>query len=158
MPVPASHYRPENMSPVSPHLICRDAASAIDFYVRAFGAKEEGRMAGPDGKIMNAMISIDGGSIMLVDENVGNGMRSPQSLGGSSVSVHVYVEDVDGFAAKAEAEGATITQPVADQFWGSRFCMMVDPFGHKWSFATHKIDQTPEEMSQAAEAFFKNLK
>ena len=156
MPKPASYYRPANMSPVTPHLICRDAASAIDFYVRAFGAQEHGRMPGPDGKIMNAMISIEGGSIMLVDENVEYGMRGPQSLGGSPLSVHVYVADVDSFADHAEAEGAKITQPVADQFWGDRFCMMVDPFGHNWSFATHKTDLAPEEMGQAAEAFFKN--
>lgn len=155
MPTAATSHKPDNMSAISPHLICRNAAQAIDFYVRAFGAEETGRFNGPDGKIMNAMISIQGGSIMLVDENLDYGMRSPQTLDGSPVSVHIYVPDVDAFAARAVKEGAQITMPVADQFWGDRFCMMVDPFGHHWSFATHKLEMTPDELSQSAEQFFK---
>lgn len=150
MPTPATNYKPANMAPVTPHLICRGAAEAIDFYVKAFGAIEQGRFAGADGKIMNAMITIEGGSIMLVDENPDYGMKGPKVLGGSPVSVHVYVPDVDAFAAHAVANGATLTMPVEDQFWGDRFCMIADPFGHAWSFATHKFDPTPEEMAAAA--------
>lgn len=149
MPTLATNYRPENMGAVTPHLVCRGAAEAIDFYVKAFGAVEKGRFAGADGKIMNAMITIEGGSIMLVDENPDYGMKGPQALGGSPVSVHVYVPDVDAFATHAVANGATLTMPVEDQFWGDRFCMLTDPFGHAWSFATHKFEVTPEEMAAA---------
>ncbi|SON57336.1 putative enzyme related to lactoylglutathione lyase [Hartmannibacter diazotrophicus] len=154
MPTPAQNYRPGAMSPATPHLICRNAAAAIDFYVKAFGAQEMGRLNAPDGTIMNAMIAIEGGSIMLVDENLDYGMKGPETLGGSPVSVHVFVPDVDAFAAKAEAAGATITMPVGDQFWGDRFCMMRDPFGHHWSFATHKLDMTPGELLEASKAPF----
>ena len=154
MPTSATHYKPDGMSPVSPHLVCRGAADAIDFYVRALGAVEKGRMPGPDGKIMNAMITIEGASIMLVDENMMHNLRSPQTLGGSAVSIHVFVADVDAFAAHAEAEGADMLMKPDDQFWGDRFCMLRDPFGHVWSFATHKLDLTPEEMGKAAAAVF----
>ncbi|PWW03362.1 putative glyoxalase superfamily protein PhnB [Hoeflea marina] len=151
MPTAAKSFKPEGMNPVTPHLICRGAAEAIDFYVRAFGAVENGRMPGPDGKLMNAMITLQGGTIMLVDENFLHGMKSPQSYGGSAVSVHVFVPDIDAFAARAEAEGAEIMMKPEDQFWGDRFCMMRDPFGHVWSFATHQYDLTPEEMAAGAE-------
>ena len=154
MPTPATHYKPGGMSPVSPHLVCRGAADAIDFYVRAFGAVEKGRMPGPDGKIMNAMITIEGASIMLVDENTMLNLRSPQTLGGSAVSIHVFVPDVDAFAAHAVTEGAELLMKPDDQFWGDRFCMLRDPFGHVWSFATHKFDLEPEEMGKAAAAVF----
>lgn len=157
MPTPAKSYRPDNMNPVTPYLICRDAAAAIDFYVKAFGAVEHGRMPDPSGRIVNAMITISDGSIMIMDEMPEMGAQSPQALGSSPVSIHVYVPDVDAFAAHAEKNGATITMAVSDQFWGDRFCMMADPFGHQWSFATHKWDQTPEEMAEAAKASFDQM-
>ncbi|TDH39468.1 VOC family protein [Pseudohoeflea suaedae] len=140
------------MQPVSPHLICRGAAEAIDFYVRAFGAVERGRFAGPNGKIMNAMIEIEGSSIMLVDENLAYGMKGPLEYGGSPVSMHVYVRNVDDFVARAQDAGGTVTMPAANQFWGDRFAMMRDPFGHVWSFATHIFDPTPDEMQAGAMA------
>ena len=157
MPTPAKSHRPDTMSPVTPYLVCRDAAAAIDFYVKAFGAVEQGRMPDPQGRIINAMISIEGGSIMLMDEMPEMGARGPLALGGSPVSIHVYLSDVDAFAAHAEKSGATITMPVADQFWGARFCMMADPFGHQWSFATHKWDKTPDEMATDAKAMFDQM-
>ncbi|MEM5473326.1 VOC family protein [Hoeflea sp. AS60] len=152
MPTPATSHKPDTMRPVSPHLICRGAADAIDFYVRAFGAVENGRMAGPDGKLINAMITLEGGTIMLVDENMMFNLKSPMTLGGSAVSIHVFVPDVDAFAARAEAAGAEMMMRPDDQFWGDRFCMLRDPFGHVWSFATHKFDLTPEEMHEAGKA------
>lgn len=157
MPTPAKHHRPDTMSPVTPYIICADAAAAIDFYVKAFGAVEYGRMPDPQGRIINAMISIEGGSIMVMDEMPDMGARGPLALGGSPVSIHVYVPDIDAFAAHAEQNGATITMPVSDQFWGSRFCMMSDPFGHSWSFATHKWDKTPDEMAADAKAMFDQM-
>jgi Uncharacterized protein conserved in bacteria len=157
MPTPATSHRPDRMSPVTPYIICRDAAAAIDFYVKAFGAVEHGRLPDPQGRIVNAMIMIEGGSVMLMDEMLDMGAKSPQTLGGSPVSLHVYVPDVDAFAAHAEKNGATITMPIGDTFWGDRFCMMSDPFGHSWSFSTHKWDQTPEEMATAANDEFTRM-
>ncbi|MBW3098749.1 VOC family protein [Pseudohoeflea coraliihabitans] len=150
----AKTYYPEGVSRVSPYLICRDAAKAIDFYVAAFGAEDRGRMAGPDGKIMHAMILLEGASIMLVDENSERGMRSPQTLGGSASSVHVFVPDVDALMSRAEDKGATVTMPAADQFWGDRFGMLTDPFGHSWSFATHQRVLDADEMRAAAATAF----
>lgn len=154
MPRPASSYRPDAMNAVTPYLICKDAAKAIDFYVKAFGAVEQGRIPDPQGRIINAMISIEGGSIMLMDEMPEMGANGPQTLGGSPVSIHVFVPDVDAFAAHAVKNGATLTMPVSDQFWGDRFCMMTDPFGHAWSFGTHKWEMTPQEMADAARTAF----
>lgn len=150
MPTPAKHFKPDNMHTLSPHLICRGAADAIDFYVKAFGAIEKGRFTGPDGSIMNAMLEIEGSSVMLVDENLDYGMKGPLAYGGSPVSMHVYVADVDAAVAKAENAGATITMPASDQFWGDRFAMLRDPFGHSWSFATHKFEMTEEEIKVGA--------
>ena len=158
MPTAAKSFKPEGMNPVTPHLICRGAGDAIDFYVRAFGAVENGRMPWPDGKLMNAMITLQGGSIMLVDENILYNMKSPQTLGGTAVSIHVFLPDVDAFAAHAEAEGAEMLMKPDDQFWGDRFCMLRDPFGHVWSFATHKFDLTPEEMSAGAQAHLAEIR
>ena len=152
MPTSATSYIPQNMRPVTPHLVCRGAAAAIDFYVRAYGAVENGRTAGPDGKLINAMITLQGGTIMLIDENMMFDMTSPQTLGGSGVSIHIFVPDVDAFAAHAEAEGADMMMKPSDQFWGDRFCMLRDPFGHVWSFATHTFDLTPAEMAEAGRA------
>lgn len=152
MPTPAASFKPDDMSPVSPHLICRGAADAIDFYVKAFGAVERRRTEASNGKIMNAVIEFEGASIMLVDENLDYGMKGPLAYDGSPVSLHVYVPDVDDFVTRAEQAGGTIIMPAADQFWGDRFAMMRDPFGHVWSFATHKFIPTPEELKAGAMA------
>ncbi|HXV09444.1 MAG TPA: VOC family protein [Burkholderiales bacterium] len=140
---------PDGMHTVTPHLVCAGAADAIDFYKKAFGAVEEGRLPGPNGKLMHAMIRIEGSAVMLVDEMPEWGALGPKALRGSPVTIHLYVKDVDGFAARAVAAGAKITMPVADQFWGDRYGRLEDPFGHHWSVGTHIRDVTPAEMQQA---------
>ena len=140
---------PEGMHTVTPHLVCAGAADAIEFYKKAFNATEEGRLPGPQGKLMHAMIRIEGSPVMLVDEMPEWGVRGPKALNGSPVTIHLYVEDVDGFVKHAVDAGAKITMPLADMFWGDRYCKLEDPFGHQWSVATHARDVTPVEMQQA---------
>ena len=149
---------PEGMHSVTPHLVCAGAAKAIDFYARAFGATELGRLPAPDGKLMHAAIRIAGSTVMLVDEMPEWGALGPKALKGSPVTVHLYVEDVDAFVARAVKEGAKVTMPVADQFWGDRYGKIEDPFGHSWSVATHLRDVTPEEMQRAMQEMAKNMK
>jgi PhnB protein len=143
---------PEGMHSVTPHLVCAGAADAIEFYKKAFGALEEARLPGPDGKLMHAMIRIGDSAVMLVDENPEWGMLGPKSLKGSPVTIHLYVEDADAFAGRAVKAGAKITMPLADMFWGDRYGTLVDPFGHNWSVATHIRDVSMEEMQQAMKA------
>ena len=140
---------PDGMSAVSPHLVCDGAADAIDFYKKAFGAEEMVRLPGPDGKLMHGCIRVGGGTVMLVDANKDWGMLSPKSLNGSPVTIHVYVPDVDAFVAKAVEAGAVVTIPVQDMFWGDRYGVLKDPFGHNWSIATHQRDVTAEEIRAA---------
>jgi uncharacterized glyoxalase superfamily protein PhnB len=135
---------------LSPHLVCAGAAEAIDFYKQAFGAEEMIRLPGQDGKLMHGCVRINGAMVMLVDENAECGMLGPKSLNGSPVSIHLNVEDVDAFIARAIKAGATLTMPIADMFWGDRFGMIEDPFGHKWSIATHLRDVSEAELKQAA--------
>ena len=141
---------PDNYPRVTPYLAIDGASAAIDFYKKAFGATERMRMGGPEGKIGHAEIEIEGGLIMLADEYPDMEFRSPKTLGGSPVTIHMYVEDVDAFCARAAAAGATVLRPVADQFYGDRSCQLKDPFGHTWSFATHVEDVSPEEMQKRA--------
>jgi uncharacterized glyoxalase superfamily protein PhnB len=140
---------PDGMHTVTPHLVCAGAADAIEFYKKAFNAVEEGRIAGPQGRLMHAMVRIEGSAVMLVDEMPEWGALGPKSLKGSPVTIHLYVEDVDAFVKRAVAAGAKITMPLEDMFWGDRYCKLEDPFGHHWSVATHKRDVSPEEMKQA---------
>ena len=137
---------PTGYHTVTPSLIVRDAAAAIDFYKRAFGAEELGRMAGPDGKIMHAMVRINGSPVMLVDEMPQWGALGPKALKGSPVTIHLYVDDADAFVKRAVQAGAKVTMPVADQFWGDRYGKIEDPFGHHWSVGTHVRDVTHEQM------------
>jgi PhnB protein len=141
---------PEGMHTLTPHLICADASKAIDFYKRAFGAVELNRTAGPDGRLMNAMVRIGDSAMMLMDENTAWGALGPTLLKGTPVSIHIYVEDVDAAFEKAVKEGATAKMPPADMFWGDRFCALIDPQGHSWSIATHIKDVTPEQSQAAA--------
>ena len=141
---------PDNYPRVTPYLSINGAAAAIDFYRKAFGATERMRLGGPDGKIGHAEIEIEGGLIMLADEYPDMDFRSPTALGGSPVTVHIYVEDVDRFCARAAAAGATVTRAVANQFYGDRSCQLRDPYGHTWSIATHVEDVSPEEMQKRA--------
>jgi PhnB protein len=140
-PVPAGHRS------LAPYLCVRDAARAIGFYTRAFGAKELFRMPGPDGRISHAEIQIGDSVLMLADEKPEQGARSPEAYGGTPASVFLYVPDVDGVFAKAKAAGAKIEAPPADMFWGDRYGRLRDPYGHEWSVATHLENVSPEEMS-----------
>jgi PhnB protein len=140
---------PDGMTAVTPHLICARAADAIDFYKKAFGAVEDGRMAGPDGRIMHASIRIGGSAVMLMDEMPEWGALGPKALKGSPVTIHLYVPDVDAFVARAVKAGAKVTMPVSDQFWGDRYGAIEDPFGHKWSVGTHVREVSPKEMAEA---------
>jgi uncharacterized glyoxalase superfamily protein PhnB len=140
---------PDGMHSVTPHLICAGAADAIEFYKKAFNAVEEGRLAGPQGRLMHAMIRIEGSAVMLVDEMPEWGALGPKSLKGSPVTIHLYVEHVDAFVKRAVDAGAKITMPLDDMFWGDRYCKLEDPFGHHWSVATHIRDVSPEEMRKA---------
>jgi PhnB protein len=141
---------PEGYHTVTPYLAVEDAARAIDYYTKAFGAKERGRMDAPDGKIAHAELEIGDSLVMLSDPFPQASTRPPKELGGTSVSVFLYVEDVDAVVKKAVDSGATITMEVADQFWGDRFGSITDPFGHSWSIATHVEDVPPEEMAERA--------
>jgi len=138
---------PEGYHTIIPYLSIKGAAAAIDFYKKAFGAKETMRMPHGD-RIGHAEIRIGDAPVMLADEFPQMGMRSPQALGGSPVNILVYVEDVDRFAERAVKAGAKVTKPVADQFYGDRLGCVDDPFGHSWSFATHIEDVSPEEMQR----------
>jgi uncharacterized glyoxalase superfamily protein PhnB len=140
---------PNDMHTVTPHLVCAGAADAIEFYKKAFNAVEGGRLPGPQGKLMHAMIRIEGSAVMLVDEMPECGALGPKSLKGTPVTIHLYVEDVDAVVARAVAAGAKVTMPVADMFWGDRYGRLEDPFGHHWSVATHIRDVTPAEMQDA---------
>jgi PhnB protein len=141
---------PDGYRGATPYLCCKDASRAIEFYVEAFGATELMRMAQPDGRIGHAEIRIGEAPIMLADEFPEIGVRSPQAIGGSPVTIHLYVEDVDAIATRAVARGATLVRPVEDQFYGDRNCKLEDPFGHFWMISTHKEDVAPEEMKKRA--------
>lgn len=140
---------PNDMHTITPHLICAGAADAIEFYKKAFNAVEEVRLPGPGGKLMHAMIRIEGSAVMLVDEMPEWCAQGPKLLKGSPVTIHIYVPDVDSFVARAVAAGAKITMPVADMFWGDRYGKLEDPFGHQWSVATHVRDVSIEEAQEA---------
>jgi uncharacterized glyoxalase superfamily protein PhnB len=140
-----------------PHLVCSPCADAIEFYKKAFGAEEMDRAPAPDGRIMHAAIRIGGAPLFLVDdfpEYCGGKSQTPKSLGGTPVTIHRYVEDCDAAIERAQKAGATVQMPPADMFWGDRYGVVVDPFGHSWSFATHLRDLTPEEIAKGMEAAF----
>ena len=143
---------PEGYHTVTPYLTVNDAAGAINFYRRAFGATETMRMPGPAGKIGHAELKIGDSAIMLADEMPGMGTRAPQSLGGSSVNIFLYVNDVDAVFKQAVAAGAKADAPPSDMFWGDRYGKLTDPFGHSWSVATHKEDVAPDEMQKRMQA------
>jgi len=140
---------PEGMHTVTPHLVCAGAGAAIDFYKKAFGATETSRMPGPGGELIHASIRIGDSTVMLVDEMPEWGSLGPKALKGSPVVIHLYVDDVDAFTARAVTAGAKVTMPLADMFWGDRYGQLEDPFGHRWSVATHIRDVSPADMQQA---------
>ncbi len=150
---------PKGMTTVTPHLVCGDCANAIDFYKNAFGAVEMGRMLMPEsGKVMHAAIRIGNSVVMLVDEFPEWGKLGPNTLKGSPVTIHLYVEDVDSFVNHAVGAGAKITMPIQDMFWGDRYGTLQDPFGHHWSVATHTRDVTLEEMERASRQMFSSMR
>lgn len=143
---------PDGYHSATPYLIINGAADAIDFYKKAFGATELFRMAGPDGKIGHAEIKIGNSPIMLPDEWPEMKYVGPKSLGGTPVSILLYVDDVDTIFNRAIAEGARQERPVEDKFYGDRSGSLVDPFGHVWHVSTHKEDVSPEEMERRSAA------
>jgi len=143
---------PEGYRTLTPYLTIRNAAAALDFYKQAFDAEERFRMADGAGRISHAEIRIGDSLLMLSDEYPEMGARSPESLGGSPVMLHIYVEDVDTVVARALQAGATLARPVENQFYGDRGGMLVDPFGHKWWVSTHVEDVAPDELERRAKA------
>ena len=143
---------PEGYHTLSAYLAVDNAAEAIEFYKRAFGAKERMRMDAPGGKIGHAELEIGDSLLMLSDAFPGATSRPPTELGGTTAGAFMYVEDVDAVVKRAVESGATITMEIADQFWGDRFGSITDPFGHSWSIATHVEDVPPEEMAERAKA------
>jgi uncharacterized glyoxalase superfamily protein PhnB len=141
---------PEGMHTVTPHLVCANAAEAIEFYKNAFDAVELVRLPGPEGKLMHAMIRIGDSMAMLADEFPDWGSFGPKSLKGTPVTIHLYVEDADELVERAVGAGARVIMPVKEMFWGDRYGQIEDPFGHHWSVATHVRDVSPEELERAA--------
>lgn len=149
---------PDGYHTLSAYLIVRGAASAIEFYKKAFGATELMRLNLPDGKIAHGEFKIGDSIFMISDENPDWGSTSPEALGGSPVTLHLYVPDVDTTFANAVQAGAIEKMPLENQFWGDRTCQIVDPFGHYWHIATHIEDVDPSELSSRMEAFMSTHK
>jgi len=143
---------PEGYHSLTTYLAVENAAEAIEFYKRAFGARESLRMPGPDGSIGHAELDIGDSKLMLSDPFPQSTVRAPGEVGGTTASVFMYVEDVDAVVKQAVDAGATMTMEVADQFWGDRFGTVADPFGHVWSIATHVEDLTPEQIAERGQA------
>jgi len=140
--------KPEGYHTVTPHLIVRGGAKALEFYRAAFGAEETVRMPGPDGRLMHAEMRIGDSVVMLSDEFPEQGSKSPQSLGGCSGGIFLYVDNVDAAFKRAVDAGCAAKMPPTDMFWGDRFARLTDPFGHAWAMATHVEDVPPEEMKR----------
>jgi PhnB protein len=148
---------PKNYHSITPVLIVNNGDEAIEFYKKGFGVEERYRMKGPDGRVAHAELNLGDSVFMLSDEYPEMECRSPKTIGGSPVSMYVYVDDVDSVFNKAISAGAKALDPVKDQFWGDRHGRLEDPFGHLWSIATHKKDLSEEEMKKAAEAAFSQM-
>ena len=148
---------PAGYHTITPAIVVRDAASAIDFYKSAFGAEELNRMPGPDGKIMHAEIRIGDSIIMLGEENEQWGTHSPKSLNGTHGSLHMYVDDADAAFQRALDAGATVKYPLEDAFWGDRYGKVTDPYGHEWGLATRVKELTPAEMQKAADEWMAKM-
>jgi PhnB protein len=149
---------PEGYHSITPYLNIKNCAEAIEFYKKAFGAKEKFRMATPDGKaIVHAEIQIGDSALMLADEMPQMQNKSPTTLGGTSGGIFLYVDDVNTTFNQAVSEGAKVLVPVKDQFWGDRHGAIEDPFGHRWSISTHLRDPSPEELKKGAEDAFSQM-
>ena len=148
---------PDGYHTVTACLTLKDGAAAIDFYQRAFGAREIMRVASPDGKIMHAEIQVGDSRIMLADEYPGMGCVSPASAGHATSSLYLYVPDVDAAFTRAVGAGAKVVMPVTDMFWGDRFAAVDDPSGHRWGLATHVEDPSPAEFERRRQEFFASM-
>ena len=148
---------PDGFHTVTPSLVVNNANDAIDFYKKAFNANEIYKFPTPDGKILHAMIQIGDSFVMMSDEFPTMGMNSPTTIEGTAVTLHLYVEDSDKILKQAVDAGAVITMPLMDAFWGDRFGTVMDPYGHSWAIATHKIDMTPEGLRKAGQEYFASL-
>lgn len=154
----AKHWKPEQSQTVTPYMILKDCAKAMDFYKKTFGAQEIARMCSPDGKIMHGVLTIGESRIFFCDEMDDTKCgASPSTLGNCHATLHVFVEDVDKAFQKAVDAGCTAFMPPTDMFWGDRYTQVVDPFGQKWSLATHKEELTYEEMQKRGDEFFKSM-
>jgi uncharacterized glyoxalase superfamily protein PhnB len=148
---------PDGFSTITPHLIVSDAAKAIEFYKKALGAQESERFMTPDGKaVMHAQLKI-GNSMLMLGNEFPPTCLSPKSRGGTTVSLYLYVENADATFDRAVKAGCTVKMPMTDQFWGDRYGQVEDPFGHQWSFATHKQDLTNDEIAENARKFFADM-
>ncbi len=143
---PAANPIPEGFHSLTPMLVCKGAIGAIDFYRRAFGAEELSRLVGPDGNLLHASFRIGNSILMLTEECLPMGARDPRGLGGTPVTIHLAVADVDAAFARATAAGANVVMPVAEMFWGARYGVLTDPYGHSWSVATQVKDLTQDEI------------
>lgn len=154
----ASNPIPKGYHTVTPALVVRGAAEAIEFYKKALGAEELVRMPSPDGKISHAELKIGNSIIFVSDEFPNMGVtRAPQTLGGCTSTLHLYVEDVDSSFDRAIGAGGKVSMPVADMFWGDRFGSFTDPFGHHWGILTHTEDVSPAEMEKRAQEFYASM-
>jgi PhnB protein len=153
----AAQAIPGGFHTVTPSIVVAGAAQALDFYKRAFGAEERSRFPGPDGTIMHAEFKIGDSVIMMGDEMPDQGARGPKAIGGSPVSFFIYGDNVDAAWKRAVDAGAKVVMPLGDQFWGDRTGCLEDPYGHKWWLAQRIQDLTPDELRQAADAFFSQM-
>jgi len=147
---------PQGFRTVTPHLVIKGCAEAIDWYKKAFGAEEIMRMPGPGGGIMHAEVRIGDSVVMMAEEFPGMS-KAPKTLGGSPVTIHLYVENVDQSFERATKAGAQVLMPVTDMFWGDRYGSLSDPYGHHWSIATHKEDVSPEECARRGAEAMKQM-
>lgn len=143
----------EATTTLTPHLACRNASEAVEFYQKAFGAEPITLLQLPDGRVLHAALSIEGAVFFLADEFPEEGGQSPQSLGGSPVTLHLQVPDCDAMFQRAVEAGCEVRMPPEDMFWGDRYGVVADPYGHKWSIATTVRQVSPEEMQQAVSRF-----
>jgi uncharacterized glyoxalase superfamily protein PhnB len=148
LPIPRGYHT------ITPHLVCRNSVGAIEYYKKAFGAKELSRMPMPGGGVAHAEMQIGDSRFMLADEMPQMGATAPETVGGSPVHIFLYVKDVDQVFAKAVSAGGAATMPPMDMFWGDRYAKLTDPFGHKWSLATHIEDMSPKEMARRGQEAF----
>ena len=145
---------PDGFTSITPHLIIKDCAEAIGFYKNAFSAEEIYQSKMPDGRVMHGMLRIGNSIVMVADEFPEMGAVGPNTLGGTSIALHIYTEDADKLFQQATKAGATPIMPLSDMFWGDRYGQVQDPYGHRWAIATHTRDVSSEEMQEAAKKMF----